>query len=365
MTIDHPLAKAAWTSVPEVAVLIVCHNGRRFLRDCLSSVLASDDGEIVRHIVVVDNASRDGSADFLACVFPQVDVVRCTVNRGFAGGNNRGWEHIAKTYPKVDYIALLNQDTVVESGWLRPLIDYLESHPVAGAAQPKILLHPQTHLLNTVGNSSHFLGFGFTTGYLEPDDGRFGSVRAIDFPSGAAAVVRAAALRNVDLFDEQLFLYLEDAELGWKLRQRGYETVFIPSSVVYHKYAFQSAFRAYYYLERNRWWLLAVYYKTPTLLLLCPAALAMELGQWYFAMRHGLLRQKLRACGFFLNRRNLAALMRRRRVVQARRVIGDRRFLWSFAGAVTNPELRSPLLRRIANPIFEAYWQCARCLIAW
>lgn len=349
----------------EVVVLIVAFNGREYLPECLDSVLASDDGQIIRHVVVVDNASTDGTAQWLAGHYPEVQVVRSGENLGFAGGNNLGWSRVALAYPDVDYVALLNQDTIVANGWLKPLVAYLFDHPIAGAAQPRIVLHPQTDLLNTAGNVSHFLGFGYTTGYREPDNGNYQTVRTIDFASGAAALIRAAPLRRAGLFNESMFLYLEDAELGWKLRQLGYETVFVPQSVAYHKYKFHGPFRAYFFLERNRWMLLGSYYKTATLLLLAPAALAMECGQIIFSLQHGLLDQKLRACGYFLNRRNLAALLRNRRAAQSRRIVGDRQFMGGFSGAVNNPELDSKLLRRVGNPLLSLYWRCVRRLIVW
>ncbi len=366
IAIEHSIAPAEpFGRGLEVAVLIVAFNGRQYLSECLDSVLASDDGPIARHVVVVDNASTDGTADFLASKYPDVRLVRSEVNLGFAGGNNLGWDQIARLYPRVDYVALLNQDTIVANGWLKPLVAYLYDHPIAGAAQPRIVLHPRTDMLNTAGNVSHFLGFGFMTGYQEPDNGNYRSVRTIDFASGAAALVRARPLRQAGLFNERMFLYMEDAELGWKLRQLGYETVFVPQSVAYHKYKFHGPFRAYFFLERNRWILIASYYKTATLLLLAPAALAMELGQIVFSLQHGLLKQKLRAWGYFLNRGNLAALSRSRRAAQGRRIVGDRQFMHGFAGSINNPELQSRLLRWLGNPMLNLYWRCVRWMIVW
>jgi hypothetical protein len=349
----------------EVAVLIVSHNGRGHLRDCLKSVLDSDDAAIVRRIAVVDNASDDASADLVQSEFPQVDLLRCSRNLGFAGGNNAGWDFISQKYPKVDYVALLNQDTVVESGWLKPLVAHLEGRPTVGVAQPKLLLHPQTDRINTFGNQSHFLGFGFITGYGQIDNGEFQAISPVDFPSGAAFMVRTDILHRFGLFDELFFLYLEDADLGWKLRQMGYEVDVVPGSRVCHKYEFLKDYRHYYYLERNRWYLLATYYKTATLLLLMPALLAMEVGQVYFACRHHVLGQKLRAIGFFFNPRNIARLLHQRREAQRRRLIRDRDFTAPFTGNVEFSELDSVLLKRVGNPILSTYWRFARMVMFW
>jgi GT2 family glycosyltransferase len=348
-----------------VAILVVCYNGRAFLHDCLTSLLASNEAPFSLRIVVLDNASTDGSADFVAQNFPAVDLIRLQSNLGFAGGNNAGWEWIRDHYPKTRYLALLNQDTIVHSGWAEELARYLETHPIAGAGQAKLMLHPQTDRFNTAGNVSHFLGFGFTTACGDRDTGQFAKRRRLGLASGAAMMIRADAIDRVGLFDPAFFAYLEDADLSWKLRQLGYELAFIPTSVVEHKYQFKSDWSHYFLLERNRWLLLGTYYKTATLLLLLPALAAMEAGQIYFSWRAGVLREKLRAYGYFFNRKNLRHLLERRKHAQRRRIVGDRQFTHPFVGSADFSELSSPLLRRVANPLFSAYWTMARRLMLW
>jgi len=349
---------------PQAAVLIVCHNGREFLRDCLASVLASGDGEICRHVVVVDNASTDGSDEIL-CEFPQVHVVRSSTNLGFAGGNNVGWEFIRGAFPGVQYVALLNQDTLVRSGWLGALVWHLEGRPVVGCAQAKVMLHPRTDAFNTAGNESHYLGFGFTSGYGQTDAGQFDRVAPVGFCSGAGMIVRADAIRRAGLFDETFFAYLEDADLSWKLRQLGYDAVFVPEAVVYHKYTFKGDYGNYFFLERNRWLLLATYYKAGTILLLLPPMMAMELGQLYFAWRHGVLGAKLQAYQYFLNRSNVQRLVQRRTQAQRRRRISDREFTARFTSAANFPELKSRVLKYVGNPLMTAYWKFARRVMSW
>lgn len=349
----------------ELAVLIVCYNGRKYLEDCLSSVLNSNDGPLRRHVIVVDNASTDDSAAYVAEHFPQVRLVRSPANLGFAGGNNLGWDYIRCAHPNVAYVALLNQDTIVQNGWLRPLADYLESHPTTAAAQVKLMLHPNTTAFNSAGNRSHFLGFGFTTAYGQPDHGQFDQPRLIDFPSGAACLLRTATLRQLGLFDEMLFAYLEDAEMGWRLRQAGWDIAYVPASVVYHKYAFRKNLGFYYHLERNRWWNLLVYYKAPTLALLFPALLLMELGQLFFAWRNGVLDQKWRSCAFFLNPGNVSRLRAHRRQARSRRKLTDRQFAGQFTGQIDFVEVDGWLIKRVANPLLNTYWQVARRLMFW
>jgi hypothetical protein len=350
---------------PVVAILIVAYNAREDLGDCLDAVLAGDDGPIDRRVVVVDNASTDGSGELVAERYPSVMGVRSDHNRGFAGGNNLGWRAICETWGDVDYLVLLNPDTVVEPGWLGPMLEVLADDPAVGIAQAKLRLHPQTECLNSAGNRSHFLGFGFVTGCGQVDEGQYDRVREIDFASGCACMIRASVLAELGLFEDEMFLYLEDADLSWKVRQAGGRVVYVPSSVVYHKYSFDKNLGFYFYFERNRWLLLLTYYKAATLGLIAPAAALMELGQLLFAWRNGVAGQKLRSWSWFLRADRLSWVLRRRRDAQCRRVIGDREFLGGFAGAIEHQAVDGLVLRYLANPVLGGYWRLVRWLIAW
>ena len=210
------------------AVLIVSFNSR----DDLPRLLDSLAGCGAEPIILVDNASTDDSAELVRQRYPHVELFQQDENRGFAAGNNVGYAHLRARWPDVPYVALLNPDTVVEPGALGAMADHLDTHPHVACVQPKILMHPDTRRINTAGNWSHYLGFGGVTGCDEPDDGRFDEPRAIDFASGAAMMLRIAAVEPVGLFDDAFFMYLEDAELSWKLRLTGHEGVSLRPALV-------------------------------------------------------------------------------------------------------------------------------------
>lgn len=353
------------TTPCSVAVLIVCFNGRDHLDECLGSVLASDDGDLQRYVVVVDNASTDGSPDLVQERFPSVELIDTGTNSGFAGGNNIGWAAIRKWHPEVRYLALLNQDTRVSSGWLRELAHYLDEHPGAGAVQPKIMLYNEPQRINTLGNQSHFLGFGFMTGYGHIDLAGYEIPGRITYASGAAVMFRSELLVRVGLFDDEYFAYLEDAEICWKLRQIGSSTHLVPQSVIYHKHSPTAPFRHYFLLERNRYLLLLTYYKLWTLLLLFPALVLMELGQWMFSLRHGLLRERQQVIRYFLRTANQRRIWNLRRIAQTRRLISDREFLSEFSGTLQFEAIENPLLRYVGNPLLRVYWSLVRRLMFW
>jgi GT2 family glycosyltransferase len=349
----------------DVAVIVVAYNACGDLNACLTSVFRSPDPGIVKHVIVVDNASTDGSAELVRSRFPQATLLVCDTNRGFAGGNNAGWEFVRQRLPRVRYVVLLNQDALVAEDWLPPTIECLERHPQAAAVQSKLLLYPETSRINSLGNRSHYLGFGYVTRFGELDSPSPAGPVEIDFASGAAVVLRRSLLEDVGLFDDRLFMYLEDMDLCWKLRQLGYAVYLVPDSVVFHKYAPTAPVRNYYYLERNRWLLLLTYYRLATLVLLLPALAFMEAGQWVFALRHRLLAQRGRVYAYFLSGRALLHLARRRRTAQARRRLSDRAFARRFAGAIHLPGMDSKLLTWVANPILSLWWHVVRRVMFW
>ena len=351
-------------SSAQVAILIVAYNARQDIEDCLTSVFSSAADSLDLHIVLVDNNSSDGTADFVAASFADVHLVRSDTNLGFAGGNNVGWEYIRKHWPDLDYLVLLNSDTLAEANWLTALCRLMQDRPEVGIAQAKLRLYPEISKLNSAGNSNHYLGFGFVTALGQEDLGQYDRIRYIHFASGAACIIRADLIRRLGFFESDLFLYLEDTDLSWKIRQFGYQACFVPESLVYHKYSFQKNYSFYYYFERNRYWLLFTYYRLPTLLLLSPALLFMEAGQWLFALQQGVFLQKLRAAAFFLNPSNLRKVWTRRRTMQSQRRISDRIFTQTYLGKIEFPFLTSPLLK-LANLFLDAYWKVIRNFLFW
>lgn len=343
------------------AILIVSYNGMEFLADCLASIFASPDAPPPEQVVVVDNASSDGSAEFLASTYPQITLVTLPTNTGFTGGNNVGFDLIRKQMPHVRFVALLNQDTIVGEGWLGALLEAAGGPDVA-SVQAKLLFHPETTLLNSAGNKSHYLGFGFVSAYREKDAPQHNQMRDIAFASGAAMLVRIDAIAREQLFDPAYFAYLEDAELGWYLRITGRRNLYCPASVVYHRYHFSRNPQLYYRLESNRWRLLLAYYRWPTLALILPAVLMMEGGLFFYFLRAGAMRQKLRSWGVL---GDMSEILRWRRMVQAQRKLSDRQLTRPFIAAADFAEVRNPLLTYVGNPLLTLYWRLARLLLWW
>lgn len=225
--------------MPELAVVIVNHNAGAYLLRCLRSVLERS-GDVVLEIVVVDNASTDGSAEEAAAAFPQARLIRCE-NRGFAAGVNVG---IGAT--SAPFVLVLNPDVEIVSGTLAELVRLAEARPRAGAIGPRILnpdgtVYPSGRtvpsLPTAVGHA--FLGpvwprNPFTRRYHLADWDRT-TERRVDWISGAAFLLRRRALEEVGPLDERFFLYAEEVDLFKRLREAGWDIVFTPSLEVVHE----------------------------------------------------------------------------------------------------------------------------------
>lgn len=342
------------------SVIIVNHNGAAHLAPCLAS-LAATGGD--REIVVVDNASTDGSARQAEQAFPGIRVVYNTANEGFGHGCNLGARHARGAY-----LAFLNPDTVVTAGWLEALIDALERHPRAGLATARLLLKGSRERLNACGNQVHVSGLATCRGMGRPaaDYAREEEVSAV---SGAAFVISRKLFDDLGGFDDGFFLYLEDTDLSLRARLSGRTCLYVPAAVVEHDYALRFGPRKTYYQERNRYLMLLKTFRWPTLLVLSPTLLLAEVVTWGFVLlrERRNLSNKLRAGGWILG--HWGRVMRGRAQAQARRAVRDRDLLALHDFRLPFEQVGDDAMTRVAHvlfdPLFYIFRQLARGLIWW
>ena len=262
---------------------------------------------------------------------------------------------------------IVTQDTTLEPGFLRALVEVAQAQPEAGAVQPKLLRRDAegATVLHSRGNELHYLGVGFVGGDGEPD--RPLGVQRIGYASGAGVLYRASALREVGTLDPALFMYHEDSDLGWRLRLAGWETVLAPDAVMHHDYDFdRPAWKhKFYFVERNRLVNLLTHYHAGTLLLLAPALIAFEPISVLYAASRGWMAERLAVYGFFLRPSTWRYVAAKRRSVQALRRRPERELVESFASRFSFGPLASPLVRFGLDPLFNAYWNVVKRLVAW
>ncbi|MDP2812459.1 MAG: glycosyltransferase family 2 protein, partial [bacterium] len=220
----------------KIVIIIASYNGNKYWPSLMSLLIKEKYSQFDLEVLVVDNNSSDGSADFLEKNYPQVKVIRNSINTGFVGANNIGYQYAKKIGAK--YIYLLNQDTEVSPDFLLPLYEFAQKNSHFGSLQSKLRLWPDKDKLNTIGNAIHFLGFGYGVG-LGVVDKNDQKIKKINCASGAGEFLSMEALEEKGgLFDENMFMYLEDLDLGWQLSLLGRDNYFIPESIIYHKYEF-------------------------------------------------------------------------------------------------------------------------------
>ncbi|MCI5579792.1 MAG: glycosyltransferase family 2 protein [Phocaeicola plebeius] len=219
----------------KVAVVILNWNGAAMLQRFLPSVVRCSEGRDVE-VCVADNGSTDLSCRVVETEFPTVRLIRLSRNYGFAEGYNR-----AICQVEAEYVVLLNSDVEVTEGWLDPLMAYMETHPDAAACQPKLLSERQRDTFEYAGAAGGFIdryGYPFCRGRLfdgvEKDEGQYDAEMSVFWASGAALFVRRRVYQEVGGLDARFFAHMEEIDLCWRMRHRGYDIVCVPQSVVYH-----------------------------------------------------------------------------------------------------------------------------------
>ncbi|MBO5565324.1 MAG: glycosyltransferase family 2 protein [Lachnospiraceae bacterium] len=209
----------------KVTLVIPNYNGKAFLEECLKSILA---GSLVPHIIVVDNASTDGSRELVKEKFPEADLVALPVNTGFCHAVNAGI-HLTKT----EFVFLLNNDTTVEPDCVRALLETLSQDDQAFSVQAKMLSMRDPSKIDDAGDLYAALGWAFARGKGK-DARRYETGGEVFSACAGAAMYRMDGFREIGLFDERHFCYLEDVDIGYRAKLFGYRNLYEPKAVVRH-----------------------------------------------------------------------------------------------------------------------------------
>ena len=257
----------------------------------------------------------------------------------------------------------------MEEGCLEPLVEHMERDKTIGLAQSLLLLYPEKNLVNAAGNAYHYLGFGFCRQYRTPvNELTLPSVSDIAYASGAAVMLRADLLNHYGLWDKDFFLYHEDLEYAFRLRIAGYRAILVADSRFYHKYNFNKSIEKFYWMERNRFAVLFLFFRIPTLILLAPMLLLLEVGLWLFALKNGWWRERARVYAYWTKKAHWQLWLDKRRFIQSLRKKSDRELLRFASPTIWFQEtsVTSPLLTYVGNPLmFVYYWLIVRGLIWW
>jgi GT2 family glycosyltransferase/SAM-dependent methyltransferase len=319
------------TPRPLVSVIIPHQAGREILLRCLET-LHADSSRPPSEVIVVDNGSSDGSVEAAAERFPGIRVLRLPENQGYAGGCNRGIE-----VSRGEYVLLLNDDTELEPGCLKALLEAASRDPAVGACQPKIrsLLEPSHfEYSGAAGGLMDVYGYPFSRGrlmgHVEEDRGQYDDPADVFWASGVCMLIRRSVLEETGAFDEVFFAYMEEIDLSWRIQLGGYRVIYVPAAVVYHIGGYsldQRVLKRMYLNHRNSVVMLVKNYSARSLLRILPVKLVLECGILLGALLRNPRRSAAVLGSFAWLATHVPTLLRRRREAQAARRLGDAEIL--------------------------------------
>lgn len=297
---------------------------------------------------------------------PKVTLLPQKENLGFAGGNNVGTAYAIEH--GFDYVFYLNNDAYPTEHTFTELVKVFESDSKIAIAQSLILLHPRRELINTSGNMIQFCGFGYCRDYQVPVTHRhFKQIEDVPYASGAAFMIPTVLCKQFGGWDQDFFLYHEDMEWSLRMKSMGYRVVLASQSIVYHAYEFQRSITKFFWMERNRFGVLLMFLKLPTLILIAPAVAVYEVGTYLFALKGGWWKEKHKFYQYWIKPSTWKLWLGKRAKIQKMRSVDDATITKDFVGYIKFQESRieNPVLRYIANPLMSAYWWLVKKVIFW
>lgn len=315
--VDTPTSPPGAT--PMVRVVVLNHDGGARVERCLAALAATDWPAHALEIVLVDNASTDGSARGALAAHPAVQLVELPTNGGFPANNVA-----LRDLGGVSYVALVNNDAYVEPGWLTPLVDALEHDRTLGAVNALVLFaNEPVPTVNNAGNEVLADGYGRDRGFGATDLTPYATDAEVFAWCGAAVLLRPGYLADVGLFDERFFLYYEDTDLSWRGRLRGWRYACIPASVVRHDHSASVGAGSdlqLFQTERNR---LVMLVKCAPRALAVRAVLRFPLSTLSYARRGNLRRVRIHVRAFMGFAALLPHALAERRHIRRRRGVED------------------------------------------
>jgi GT2 family glycosyltransferase len=248
MTFKHSMISGRFS------VVIPHWNGKHHLETCLTALCNQTYSDL--EIILADNASTDGSQDYVREHFPDVKIVQLPENRGFTGACNAGMQQTSG-----EYVALLNNDTEVDRNWATYVVDAFQRHSEVGFVASKMLLFDKRDHFHTAGDYYRVDGMPGNRGVWSRDAGQYDLEEYVFSACGGSSVYRRSMLEDVGLLDDDFYFSSEDVDLGWRAQLAGYRCLYVPTAIVYHQLAATGGdVTASYYNGRNFIYLLAKNY---------------------------------------------------------------------------------------------------------
>ena len=284
-------------------------------------------------IIVVDNISSDDSHIICKEKFPNIVLIENSENFGYCEGNNIG---IRKA--KGEFIVILNPDTEVDPEWINELINAYEKYG-DGLYQPKILSLYEKDILQSTGNMINVFGFGYARDKGIIDKNQIKEIQEIGYASGTSLFTHKNVFEKIGLLDPFIFLYHDDLDLGWRAKQIGIKSFYVPKSVVYHaeSYSLKWSKKKFFWLERNRRYCILTHFSRSTYKKMFFSFLLVDFFVWGFYFSKGFLGAKIRAEIDLLKNRKV--IKERYQYLENKKIIPDSQLIMQFSDDIFVPDV--------------------------
>jgi GT2 family glycosyltransferase len=348
----------------KIGVIIVNFKdyANKFLADCRDGL----ENQTLRRedyaVYIVDNASSEESLRYLKQNYSEA-IILPRKDGNFSAANNLGTNRAIKDGCQI--VVIVNMDVEIDQNWLKSLTDPIYQNKNA-IYQSKLLSYFNKNKINSIGNSFHYLGFGFTDGNNTEDKYGETAIKELQgFASGCALAFHRDVWVKVNGWNEDYYMYHDDLEFGWKARLLGIKSYLVTNSIIYHKYQFNRSMKMVYYMERNRYLAMLHFYKWKTLVVLFPMIAILEIAMWFYSIISGWWIQKLKVLIYFFRISTWKKILSTRKQVQITRKVRDQEIIATFKGKVIFQEINNPVLQHIGNPLMNIYFKLAKRIIFW
>jgi|SRR5579864_8322208 len=338
-----------------VSIIILNYNGGQLILDCIESIKKTASCKF--EIILIDNCSSDNSHVLCKQRFPEIILIQNDRNMGMSARN------MGVKNAKGNFIVFLDSDTEVESNWLLTFINSYKQHG-EGLYQPKFLKKGQTGIIDSAGNMINIFGLAYARGKGEQDKGQYDQFQTISYTAGACIFSSIEIIKKIGDVDDIFFAYHDDVDYGWRALLLGIKSYYEPKVVVYHfsSPTFQWSPKKFFLLERNRWICLLTLYCQRTVRKIFPLLILIEIGMFFFFLRHKMGLIKIKSCISLIKMRK-EIKMRRERIAKNRK-LEDKIVIQSFVDDFWLPTYRiNRRSSQFVNSLFVTLNKQARKLI--